>query len=46
MKEATTEKGENTKRVIERIFENSEIEYIHIHNSSPGCYNCEVQRID
>ena len=46
MKEATTEKGENTKRVIEQIFENSEIEYIHIHNSSPGCYNCEVRRID
>jgi len=46
IKEATTEKGENTKRVIEQIFENSEIEYIHIHNSSPGCYNCEVRRID
>jgi len=46
MKEATTEKGENTKRVIEQIFENSEIEYIHIHNSSPGCYNCEARRID
>jgi len=46
MKEAITEKGVNTKEVIEKIFENPEIDYIHIHNSSPGCYNCEVRRID
>ena len=46
MKEALTEKEINTRIVIEKIFENSEIEYIHIHNASPGCYNCEVRRID
>lgn len=46
MKEALTEKGINTNSAIEKIFENTEIEYIHIHNSSPGCYNCEVRRID
>lgn len=46
MRAAKTEKGANTKKVIESIFENSKIEYIHIHNSSPGCYNCEVRRID
>lgn len=46
MQAAITEKGINTRKVIERIFENSDIEYIHIHNSSPGCYNCEVRRID
>jgi hypothetical protein len=46
MKEAITEKGVNTERVIEQIFMTSEIEYIHIHNSSPGCYNCEVRRTE
>ena len=46
MKTAITEKGINTKNVIEQIFENPEIEYIHIHNSSPGCYNCQVRRTD
>ncbi len=46
MKEATTEKGINTRKVIDQIFENSDIEYIHIHNSSPGCYNCEVRRFN
>jgi len=46
MKEALTEKGINTYSTIEQIFINTEIEYIHIHNSSPGCYNCEVRRIE
>ena len=46
MNEARTEKGVNTKMVIEQIFENPEIEYIHIHNSNPGCFNCEVRKIE
>ena len=46
MIEAITEKGVNTKSVIQQIFGNSEVAYIHIHNSSPGCYNCEVRRTD
>lgn len=46
MKVAITEKGENVHHVIEQIFANMEIEYIHIHNSSPGCYNCEVRRVE
>jgi hypothetical protein len=44
MKTAITEKGDKTKDVIEKIFDIDEIEYIQIHNSSPGCYNCEVRR--
>lgn len=44
MKSAITESGQKSKEIIEEIFENNDIEYIHIHNSSPGCYNCEVKR--
>ena len=44
MKIAKTEKGVDAKRVIIQLFENPKVEYIHIHNSSPGCYNCEVRR--
>lgn len=44
MKSAITEKGDMTKEIIEKIFENKGIEYIQIHNSSPGCYNCQVNR--
>ncbi|MEN3324963.1 DUF1203 domain-containing protein [Mariniflexile soesokkakense] len=46
MKVAKTEKGLDTKKIIEQIFENTKIEYIHIHNASPGCYNCEVRRVN
>jgi hypothetical protein len=44
MKAAVTEKGTETRTAIEKIFDDSNIEYIHIHNSGPGCYNCEVRR--
>ncbi len=44
MKNAITDKGINTPSVIQAIFQNQDIYYIHIHNSSPGCYNCEVRR--
>ncbi|MGB5663511.1 DUF1203 domain-containing protein [Eudoraea sp.] len=46
MLEAQTQKGVDTNIVLEQMFENKEVEYVHIHNSSPGCYNCEVQRIN
>ena len=45
MKSALTEKGNKTIEIIGKIFENKNIEYIHVHNSSPGCYNCQVNRI-
>ena len=30
---------------IQNLFENPEIEYIHIHNANPGCFNCSVERV-
>lgn len=45
MVEAQTQSGSDTQNIVEQIFENKEVEYIHIHNSSPGCYNCEVNRV-
>jgi len=45
MKTAMTNEGENTKEIIEKIFIDPEINYVHIHNSSPGCFNCEVRRV-
>jgi hypothetical protein len=45
MKSAITGEGKNTKTIIEKMFKMNEIKYIHIHNSSPGCFNCEVNRI-
>jgi hypothetical protein len=45
MKSAITGEGKETKNIIKKIFNDNNIAYIHIHNSSPGCFNCEVNRI-
>ena len=45
MKDATVIEGNNLKGQIFKIFENDDIQYIHIHNAKPGCYNCLVERV-
>ncbi|MEW6196907.1 MAG: DUF1203 domain-containing protein [Bacteroidota bacterium] len=30
---------------IEYFLSNSKIEYIHVHNAKPGCYNCRIMRV-
>lgn len=37
---------ENIKKQIEIFFDNTEISYIQIHNANPGCYNCQVNKIE
>jgi hypothetical protein len=44
MKDADVIEGKNLKEKINQLFENENIDYIHIHNSRPGCYNCLVER--
>lgn len=41
---AATIKGSVLKETINTAFENEKVNFIHIHNSSPGCYNCLVKR--
>lgn len=36
--------GKKLESAIERQFQNSEVEYMHIHNAKPGCFNCSVYR--
>jgi len=36
--------GTELEECIENIFQDAEIEYIHIHNAKPGCFNCRVVR--
>lgn len=45
MKDASVIEGQNLKEQIMQTFENKEINYIHIHNAKPGCYNCVVERV-
>ena len=46
MIDAKTVEGKKLENEIVMIFNNSLAQYIHIHNSSPGCYNCQVDRIE
>lgn len=36
--------GVELELAIERFFQQSDVEYIHIHNAKPGCFNCSVHR--
>ena len=45
MKDASVTEGQNLREQIIQTFENEEINYIHIHNAKPGCYNCVVERV-
>lgn len=44
MIDAQTTEGKHLKDAIHGIFANKKAQYIQIHNSSPGCYNCQVDR--
>lgn len=46
MKEASVTEGSNFREQIQKTFENKEVQYIHVHNARPGCYNCVVERVE
>lgn len=37
--------GSELEENLWRFFADPKVEYIHIHNARPGCYNCRVDRI-
>ncbi len=37
--------GHKLNEVIQDCFADAEVDYLHIHNAGPGCYNCAVQRV-
>ena len=45
MIDARTVEGKDLKDTIQDVLANTQVEYMHIHNSGPGCYNCLVNRI-
>lgn len=46
MLDAVVVHGKLLKRTLHKLFDNHNIDYLHIHNAGPGCFNCEVQRYD
>jgi uncharacterized protein DUF1203 len=38
--------GRDLERHVERAFSDPRVEYLHLHNARPGCYNCRVDRAE
>ncbi|MGH1365951.1 MAG: DUF1203 domain-containing protein [Calditrichia bacterium] len=36
--------GELLETCIRELFGNEKIAYLHVHNASPGCFNCLIER--
>ena len=36
--------GAGLEKLIAAAFDNSEVDYLHIHNAAPGCFMCKVER--
>jgi hypothetical protein len=45
MKESAVCDGNDLRTMLNHIFNNKEVQYIHIHNAKPGCYNCIAERV-
>lgn len=43
--DARVTEGVNLRMMIDDVFDNKDVAYIHIHNAKPGCYNCLVKRV-
>lgn len=43
--DARVTEGVNLRGMIDDVFDNIEVAYIHIHNAKPGCYSCLVKRV-
>ncbi len=37
--------GDGVVNAIERLLEHDDVDYLHLHNGGPGCYNCRVERV-
>ncbi|MEM9548442.1 MAG: DUF1203 domain-containing protein [Bacteroidota bacterium] len=44
MIDAATTFGKDVKETIQQLFDNQHVQYIHVHNAKPGCYNCRIDR--
>jgi hypothetical protein len=45
MIDAAIVSGIEIKTKIQELLSNEDVEYLHIHNANPGCYNCAVIRV-
>jgi hypothetical protein len=37
--------GRDLEEHLSKLFSDQRVEYIHLHNARPGCFNCRVDRV-
>ncbi len=45
MIDARTVEGKDLGGVLQDVLANGRVDYLHVHNAGPGCYNCLVRRV-
>ena len=45
MLDADVVDGELLEPVLQNLFDNRDIDYVHLHNAKPGCYAARVDRM-
>lgn len=46
MVDAAVVHGSDAQAALEDLFTNAAVRYVHVHNAKPGCFSCEVQRVE
>ena len=41
---AEVAQGTALEEVLERMLADGGVDYLHVHNAKPGCFNCRVER--
>lgn len=42
--EASTSAGAELDIALQKLLDNEQVRYVHIHNAAQGCYHCRVER--
>jgi hypothetical protein len=42
--DAEVVEGREIESVIEKMFADQQVAYLHVHNARPGCYSCRIDR--
>lgn len=45
MSDAAVCAGNDVGSIIQRVFANQDVAYIHLHNANRGCFSCTVNRV-
>ena len=45
LRDAEVAEGRDLERIVERMFADAQVSYVHVHNARPGCFSCRIDRV-